>query len=186
MSTNLIKDDQVLVGAKSRFGNDIKIYDDGYGPLWIMRDSMGIMGIIRAQTFEDAYGIAEDELFPEASETVEELKKEYSTIYLSGRELWNHWMNRPPFDKWKWSDLSEEGQKKVLATPGRNIPYLGELPDHPCFQEAYGFRPSGPNATDKINHGIYAKDLNGESLDRLSSKMLKDWEITLEIKNTEE
>jgi len=38
---------------------------------------MGISGIVRAQTWEDAYGICQDEFFPEASETTEELVKEY-------------------------------------------------------------------------------------------------------------
>lgn len=35
-------------------------YDDGYGPLWISRNSIGINGIVRARTWEDAYGICED------------------------------------------------------------------------------------------------------------------------------
>lgn len=55
----------------------IRIYDNCDGPAWIHRDSMGISGIARASTFEDAYEISEDEFFPEADETVEELEKEY-------------------------------------------------------------------------------------------------------------
>lgn len=37
-------------------------------PLFILRDSMGIQGIIRARTWEDAYKIAEDGFFPDADE----------------------------------------------------------------------------------------------------------------------
>ena len=59
----LISDEQSLVSAKSRFGYAIKVYDDGYGQLFIHRDSMGISGIVRAQTWEDAYSICEDEFF---------------------------------------------------------------------------------------------------------------------------
>ena len=65
---NLINDDETLLSAASRFGHPIRIYDDGFGPLWIHRDSMGISGIVRAQTWEDAYSICEDEFFPAGDE----------------------------------------------------------------------------------------------------------------------
>jgi hypothetical protein len=55
-----------LVSATSRFGRSIPVYDDGFGSLWIHRDSMGISGIVRAQTWETAYEICEDEFFPAA------------------------------------------------------------------------------------------------------------------------
>jgi len=64
----MINDAQMLVSAASRFGHPIRTYDDGFGPLWIHRDSMGISGIVRAQTWEDAYSICEDEFFPAADE----------------------------------------------------------------------------------------------------------------------
>jgi len=136
---SVIQDDQELRGAKNRWGSSIRTYDDGFGPLWIMRDSMGIVGIIRAQTWHDAYGIAEDELSPEAIETMEEIIAEYGP----------NWM------------------------------------EDACFQEGYGFRPNGPNHTDKIGHGIYSRDLNGESLDCLTREMLDQWGITLEIADSE-
>jgi hypothetical protein len=68
MTTNnaLITDEQSLGGATSRFGHPIPVYDDGFGQLYIHRDSMGISGIVRAQTWEDAYSICEDEFFPAA------------------------------------------------------------------------------------------------------------------------
>lgn len=52
------------IQINTRFGNPIKSYDDGFGPLWIMRDSMGIVGIVRAQTWEDAHEIFVDEILP--------------------------------------------------------------------------------------------------------------------------
>jgi len=76
--SKLITDSQSLVSAKSRFGHSIPIYDDGYGPLFIHRDSMGVSGIVRAQTWEDAYSICEDEFFlagdDEAGEWYEKIK----------------------------------------------------------------------------------------------------------------
>lgn len=54
-------------------------------------------------------------------------------------------------------------------------------PDNELFQESFGFRPNGPNSTDKINHGIYAKDLNGDCLDLLTPEMIADLDIKLDI-----
>ena len=132
----LIQDGQSLVSAK-RGNYDIPVYDDGFGPVFIHRDSLGICGVVRAQTWEDAYGICEDEFFPEASETIEELVKEYGE---------------------NWSEDE-------------------------CFCEAFGFRPNGANSSDKLNHGIYAKDLNGDYLDRLTPELLAELEIVLTIES---
>jgi hypothetical protein len=139
MKTSLITDSQSLTGAKSRFGHAIPIYDDGYGPLFIHRDSMGISGVVRAQTWEDAYEICEDEFFPEASDTMEEIIKEYG-------------------EQWMENEL---------------------------FQEVFGFRPNGARVKDTQGHGIYAKDLNGDSLEILTPSLLAELEITLEITSEE-
>jgi len=131
----LINDSQRLIGAKSRFGHKINTYDDGYGPLFIHRDSMGISGIVRAQTWEDAYSICEDEFFPAADEGHDEWVREYG------------------------EDYTDDG----------------------CWQEAYGFRGNSRKESDGTLSSIYAKDLNGDSLDRLTPELLGELEITLEI-----
>lgn len=64
MKQTLINDTQRLVAAKNRFGSSLPIYDDGFGPLFIHHNSMGISGIVRAQSWEDAHAICEDEFFP--------------------------------------------------------------------------------------------------------------------------
>lgn len=129
-----IPDDYRFVAARCG-GYECRIYDDGFGPLWIARNSIGIDGIVRAQTGTDAYEICEDEFFPECLDTIEELESEYGP---------------------EWSES-------------------------PLFSEAYGFRPNGPNSHDKINHGIYSRDLNGESLDLLTDKLATAIGITIEI-----
>ena len=77
-TVSIITDEQTLNGATSRFGHAIPVYDDGFGPIFIHRNSMGISGIVRAQTWEDAYSICEDEFFPagddEASEEMERIE----------------------------------------------------------------------------------------------------------------
>jgi hypothetical protein len=67
-TSDLIQDSQSLVSVTNQFGRKLPVYDDGYGPLFIHRDSMGISGIVRAQTWEDAYSICQDEFFPSAGE----------------------------------------------------------------------------------------------------------------------
>lgn len=165
MKTALITDGQSLTGAKTQYGDVIPTYDDGFGDLYILRDSLGIMGIVRAQTWEDAYSIAEDEFFPEADETIEKLQKEYGF---------------------------RREHKRIVDADGNLIRWdTIETPDpdawaeNELFQEAYGFRPNGPNDTDKRKHGIYARDMNGEYLDKLTPALLADLGITLTIETDE-
>lgn len=189
---SLITDTQCLVSATGRFGYKIATYDDGYGPLWIHRDSMGISGIVRAQTWEDAYGICEDEFFPEADETVEELVKEYGfrrrhkkiiRILATGEEREDRHEDYP-LDK-------ENPQWAFVRWDLEETPDPDAWMDNELFQEAFGFRPNGRRSMengvdrDPIGHGIYAKDLNGDALDRLTEEMVKDWEITLQIEDEE-
>ena len=143
--TALITDEQKLVSAKSQFGHTIKTYDDGFGPLFIHRDSMGISGIVRAQTWEDAYGICEDEFFPAGDD-----------------------------------DANEEAQRI-------NVMEDGEDKDHEqaCWDEAYGYRSGGRREKDGTQSYIYAKDLNGDSLDLLTPELLARLEITLTIESNE-
>ena len=82
MKNPLINDSQSLISAKGRFGHAIPVYDDGYGNLYIHRDSMGISGIVRAQSWEEAYSICEDEFFPAATEAEEEFIKEYGEDFM--------------------------------------------------------------------------------------------------------
>jgi hypothetical protein len=75
-----MKTSETLIGAKTHFGSRIPIYDDHIGnSLYIMRDSMGIVGIVRTHFWENAYVICEDEFMQEANESIEELEKEFST-----------------------------------------------------------------------------------------------------------
>lgn len=192
--TDLIKDGGTLTGAKyTRSGITIPVYDDGFGKLYVHRHSMGISGIVRAQTWEDAYSICEDEFFPEADETIEEIVKEYgfkrehkkvvadssvtvATDVLNAGERFAVYPDdypdgklAPTFIRWQ-----------TIETPAPD-----EWMDNELFQEGFGFRPNGPNKHDKLNHGIYWKDLNGDSLDVLTQKMLDEWGIELEIETEE-
>ncbi len=189
----LITDSQSLVSAKSRFGHNIPIYDDGYGPLFIHRTSMGISGIVRAQTWEDAYSICEDEFFPEASETIEEIRLDYNFTRKHVKIIQTadgvEREDEPedyPFEKTgcsfvRWDTI------ETPAPEGEDV-----WPENELFQEAFGFRPNGVrscnadgSSRDPIGHGIYAKDLNGDTLETLTPELLAALEITLEITGNE-
>lgn len=71
----LISDSQSLNGASYSSGVKIRTYDDGFGGLYVHRDSMGITGIVRAKSWHDAYSICEDELFPTADDAQEEMER---------------------------------------------------------------------------------------------------------------
>lgn len=146
MKTTLITDEQTLVGATSRFGYSIPVYDDGYGPLFIHRDSMGITGIVRARTWEDAYSICEDEFFPAGD------------------------------------DEAAEEIQRIEAMPE------GKERDHEqaCFDESYGYRGSTRTMPDGTRSSVYAKDLNGDSLDILTPSLVAALDITLQIETPKE
>jgi len=60
--TNTIQDEQTISRIESEYGHSIKVYDDGFGPLWAYSEVYGVMGVVRASTWEDAYGCCQDEI----------------------------------------------------------------------------------------------------------------------------
>lgn len=191
---DLINDGQTFDGAKYHRALAIKTYDDGFGPLWISRNSIGINGIVRAKSWEDAYSICEDEFFPEADETIEELVKEYgfrrehkkvvkdaSVLTASEHCGVGERLERYPEDYPDGKLAPEFVRWAVIETPDADA-----WSDNELFQESYGFRPNGPNKDDKHKHGIYSKDLNGDSLDRLTPEMVDELGITLDITDEEQ
>ena len=190
--TNLITDEQSFDGASYSGGNySIKTYDDAYGPLWISRNSIGINGIVRAQTWENAYSICEDEFFPEADETIEEIVKEYGfkrehvkivkdSSILVATERCGVGERFAVSSDYAPTLIPQFIRWETIETPDPEAWIDNEL-----FQESFGFRPNGPNKTDVLNHGIYSKDLNGDLLDPLTSEMVEDLGITLQISDCE-
>jgi len=177
--SDLITDEQRLVRATYHSGHEIATYDDGFGPLWISRNSIGINGIVRAQTWEEAYEICEDEFFAEADETVEELRKEYGfrrehvKIVNDGRRE-REVVESDYVDGRLPSDM-------FVSWETRETPDADAWIENELFCEAYGFRPNGPNERDKHKHGIYAKDLNGDYLDPLTRELADEIGITVVV-----
>ena len=64
---HIISMEYSLKSVHSRFGHAVKFYDDGIGPLWLYQSADFDFGVIRAQTWEDAYECVEDEILPRAT-----------------------------------------------------------------------------------------------------------------------
>jgi hypothetical protein len=138
---------------------------------------MGISGIVRAQTWEDAYSICEDEFFPEADETIEEIETEYGFISETIKII------RGKDGKEKKACASDYPltEFQFIRWETKQTRCKDAWSENELFQEAFGFRPNGPNERDVIKHGIYAKDLNGDSLEILTPALIERLGITLEI-----
>lgn len=56
-----------FMGARTQHGHTLaRFYDDGFGPLWIYRDSGGLMAVVRAMSWETAWEVVEDEILDDA------------------------------------------------------------------------------------------------------------------------
>lgn len=167
MKTTDITDDQTLIAAFSRFGHPIPVYDDGFGPLYIHRDSLGVSGIVRAQTWEDAYSICEDEFFPAADESEEEFIQEFGEDFTEDAAWQESYGFRPNGGIYR-RDL--HGDRLDLLTPelleALKIRLVIESPpaedehDGPFFSWHQSRRPN-PNGRAVFSmagrHGIYSR-----------------------------
>jgi hypothetical protein len=60
-------------------------------------------------------------------------------------------------------------------------PDYSALTEDASWSEQFGFRPNGPNVRDRVNHGVYARDLNGDRLTLATPEMLAELEWTLQL-----
>ena len=139
-------------------------------------------------------GICEDEFFPEADETEEELKQEYNkhrehvkTVHPPGEPSRRDAVPADYVDHKLPPEIAATVQWETRETPaveGEEIWTENEL-----FQEAYGFRPNGCRShgpdgpRDVHGHGIYSKDLNWEALDNLTAKFRGELNLILYVEN---
>jgi len=71
MANSLITDEQELVSAAyHRFGQSYKIntWDDGFGSLYVVLGTYGVLGVVRASTWCDAYECYVDEIAPDGDD----------------------------------------------------------------------------------------------------------------------
>ena len=74
--------DGVQVSFRGRFGREYRYYD-GFGPIWLYTDASGMLAFVRAETWESALELVEDEILSPIEDEVElaELK-----LYAAGHD----------------------------------------------------------------------------------------------------
>ncbi len=174
----MINDEQTLIGARqmhpwNEYGTPITIYDDGFGPLWLYREAGGLQGIVRAQSWEAAYEICQDEIMTRVPQ--EEVIEAYGFYVLPSKMLENLSYEAGPLAHVAMRDCGErlaefntrdEAEKYCLDTIQREECEL---------VEGYEYQP---NAT---GTGIVSFDLNGQDLVQLTPELAERLEIRIQI-----
>ena len=175
-TATLIQDDQSLESVASEYGTPIRTYDDGYGPLYVYRTSLGVTGIVRAQTWHDAYDcVLDDILTPiDASEIPDAYGAfEYLRDHPTLGQFWRKSADGHS-SSWKLKRVTpSQLAAEIFACRSKSAEFQPEL------QEGYQYQP---NATDT---GIVSIDLNGESLDLLTPEFIERAGIVLTITDDE-
>jgi hypothetical protein len=61
-----LTDERSLTAVRTRFDNPVRIWDEGWGPLWVYRETLGVVGVVRARTWEEAHECVVDEIMCDA------------------------------------------------------------------------------------------------------------------------
>ena len=167
----MINDQQTLVGARqthswNEYGTPMKTYDDGFGPLWLYREAGGLQGIVRAQSWESAYEICQDEIMTRVPQ--DEVIEAYGFYTLDRSEPGNprYQALRDAGELLAEFNTRYEAEKYCLDTIQREECDLAE---------GYEYQS---NAT---GTGIVSFDLNGQSLGQLTPELAERLGIRIQV-----
>lgn len=166
----MINNDQTLQGAISEFGNPIKVWDDGSGPLWAYQESLGIVGIIRAQTWEKAYECMLDSILEPIAD--DEIPEAYGLYILPDNEF------AVEVKVWTIVDDVKE-TRTAFSNESLAKLYIQDIikSQERDLIEGYDYQPNSTGS------GIVLTDLNGSYLSPLTAEFVVKHSITLQIKN---
>lgn len=172
----LINEDDSLVSVKSQWDNPIPFYDDSFGPLWVFCNSLGVAGIVRAQSWESAYErVRDDILSPIPPEDVIEAYGYYThpenPLDMENNKIW--FACKGAGEKLGRFGSEEEANKFCLAQ-------ISLDPEGVDLREGYAYQG---NAT---GSGIVMHDLNGESLDPLTMERIEKFGLKIETEDPDE
>lgn len=180
----MINDDQTLVGAYTTdvLGerHPLKVYDDSWGPLWVYGEVYGPMGVIRAQSFESAYEICQDEIMSRVSE--EDLLDAYGLYVLEHKGSFYLCPDFDTLNEYGWREtfgglipdrhvLSEFVTRQGSEFEGRRLIVKHELD----LVEGYEYQSNGTGT------GIVTYDLNGQRLEELTPEVASHLGITIQV-----
>jgi len=169
-----LEDNQMLHGAvwTGSYGYRIRTYDDAFGPLWLYRTADHLTAMVRAQTFEGAYEIVEDEILEpiDADDVIEA----YGFYVTSNRH------DHPKPDKEVWyakrdTNFHQEPMEAAFPTERQAVAYCLERiqEEELDLVEGYAYQP---NAT---GTGIVSHCLSGEYLETPTREYLHELGICL-------
>lgn len=153
-------------------GDPTKVYDDGSGPVWAYEESFGILGIVRADTFQSAWEIVTDEILEPISE--EDVLEAYG---FDIREL-------PKVGQFSLSTYTLHDESEYPAV------LVGHYTSHGAANEVahYLLKTSDRNLQEGYEYqsnasgtGIVQMDLNHHNLVQVTQEYLDERGITLEI-----
>lgn len=152
----------------SQYGHPVRYYDDGDGHLWIMRDTMGIQGIVRCRHEHTAYEIVGDEFrMPLPDEDVHE-------AYGSFDKLLKFMESRGHENDYALRHFCSRYDVVWFAICSRRLQAGDD-----CLELIEGYEYQS-NAT---GSGIVSVDLNGELLEPLTSAEIERLELVMTIED---
>lgn len=164
----MINDAQTLIGAYE-IGclgdrHPIRTYDDGFGSLYIYRESCGIIGIVRAMSWEAAYECVLDEILQPIDEA--DVIEAYGCYAMPNQDRTAWYAMRGDGKKLATFDTEKEAHEYCLASIAR---------DETELVEGYDYQPNASGT------GIVSYDLNGNALDLLTQELAAELQIKIQI-----
>ena len=156
-----MNDTIMLHAACSIYGNPIRTYDNAGSDMFLFRDAGGITGLVKADSWEEAYEIVEDEIL----QPIEESDIPLAYGFWIGSITENH-----------YDLIDETNSGKCLgsyktAQEARTRAYARIQACERDLAEGYSYQA---NAT---GTGIVCHDLNGEELREIDTATLPDLDI---------
>jgi len=178
----MINDNQSLIGAYTTdvLGerHPLEVYDDSWGSLWVYSEVYGPMGVVRAQSFESAYEICQDEIMTRVPE--EDLLDAYGLYVLEHKGFYYLCPDFETEDGWYETFgglipgrlvLGRFSTREGAEKAERAYVYERELE----LVEGYEYQP---NAT---GTGIVTYSLNGQRLEELTPEVADRLGITIQV-----
>lgn len=149
-------DSQTLHGATYK-GSPLRIADDGSGSFWMVLETYGPIGVVRADTFESAWEAAEDSILADADPTD---PYSYARSYDETAEE---------------GELAEGVHYRPSGVPTDHVEGLPDLRSHLCAEDVNGTRlvPLTVDPTDPETAAADAPTLGGK------------WEVELDFGDLE-
>lgn len=121
-------------------------WDEGYGKLWAYSETLGLMGVVRARTWEAAYEACSDEIMHGCTwaELLEECDLNCAEGCACNEET---------------ETLCDEAQERAEIQESGNLP------------EGHGYRSNGEPSNEGIHGEFYSYDLNGQALEELTPEL---------------